>query len=482
MAIFSWRPAYGVVASGVMLSVLACGAVRLNAQTNAQTSEKAAALLGPLTEDGGAVCALNEGVTAQGGSYSANVNLSASIALPGTKGVDVVMTRQGAIAAVETETGAALHWVNPETGEIMRSRDFPSAIRDIAYDGQDTLAIAMGDKVMKLAVTDGTSLSELRLPGADRVAIAPDGHIAAIANKTVHLYDADSRELFARERNYVAVTDVEILSCGDNRPTVYVSSFRNSDFTDLNGNYIPVQIARLEAFDAEGEMQWSLFGDSPDTIKQNIADTRLYRVTLGRDGYLYIVGESAGTATIFRWQGQPMTEDEQYGRVDSFLTRIDPHSQLHNSASAHITYYARVHPTEGRIVTSQLSFPRLPNEGRVHGISNTMRVGDIAAGADGTVYFGGIAFSFIANRDNLTLNGESVGEYNGGDRTWMSVAPDFRTRNFWTVLADESGKGKVSGVDAGYGYSAAISNAESGTVPVTTGGQDSSVFLSFTAE
>ncbi|MEM9092787.1 MAG: hypothetical protein AAGC93_29170 [Cyanobacteria bacterium P01_F01_bin.53] len=64
----------------------------------------------------------------------------------------------------------------------------------------------------------------------------------------------------------------------------------------------------------------------------------------------------------------------------------------------------------------------------------------------------------------------------------MSIAPDFRTRKFWTVLADEGGKGIVQGVDAGYGYSAALSNVESGTVPVTTGEQAGTVFLSFTAE
>jgi hypothetical protein len=64
----------------------------------------------------------------------------------------------------------------------------------------------------------------------------------------------------------------------------------------------------------------------------------------------------------------------------------------------------------------------------------------------------------------------------------MSVAPNFQARNFWTVLAGEGGKGMVQGVDAGYGYSAALSNVESGTVPVTTGEARGTVFVSFTAE
>jgi len=40
----------------------------------------------------------------------------------------------------------------------------------------------------------------------------------------------------------------------------------------------------------------------------------------------------------------------------------------------------------------------------------------------------------------------------------------------------------VQGVDVGYGYSAALSNVESGTVPVTRGEQAGSVFLSFTVQ
>ncbi|MEM9947875.1 MAG: hypothetical protein AAF810_17695, partial [Cyanobacteria bacterium P01_D01_bin.36] len=129
-----------------------------------------------------------------------------------------------------------------------------------------------------------------------------------------------------------------------------------------------------------------------------------------------------------------------------------------------------------RLVNAQMSFPRKSDTK-----ANAMRLGDIAASEDGTLYFGGAASASIANRENLTLNGMSVGGYGGRDRAWMAIAPDFRARRFWTVLAEEGGKGIVRGVDAGYGYSAGLSNVESGTVPVTTGEETGSVFLSFTA-
>ncbi len=486
MALLSWRPVHWLTASGLAFAAIACTTAQVTGQSADGSEARKLSALPALSDDGTSVCALNESVVSKSGSYSANVDLISSVALAGDRGVDVVMTQQGAITAVNTAAGSTLYWIDPATGEIAQRLDLPAAISDLAFDGADdgdsaaagggVLAIATENKIVRLNAASGEMLSEIALEGVNRVAISPDGVVGAIANKTVYLYDADNAEIFSKFRDYTEVTDVEVRSCGDAQ-LVYVTSFRNTSFVGLKDERNPVQIARLEALNFAGEVQWSLFSDPSETIQQNVADTRLYRVTLGRDGYLYTAGESAGTATIFRWRGQPMTEDEQYGKTDPFLTQIDVHSQLHNSGSAHLPYYARVHPIKGELVTSQMSFPRLSNTK-----ANAMRIGDIAGASDGRLYFGGAASASIFNRENLTLNGVPAGGYAGQDTAWMSVASNFRDRNFWTVLSAEGGKGTVQGVDAGYGYSAALSNVESGTVPVTTGKSDSSVFISFTTD
>ena len=450
-----------LVASGIVLSVLSCGA----SQTKA---------LPRLADSQASACRVNERVTSQSGRYSANVDLTASVALPGEKGVDVVMTPWGAISAVNQTTGSALYWINPSTGEQLLTVELPGKIGDLAFSG-DEIAIATENKILRMQAASGEMRSEIALEGVKRVALSESGEVGAIAGKTVYLYDKDNAEVFSKLRNYTEVTDLEVRSC-NGESSVYVTSFRNTSFVFRNQRN-PVQIARLEAFDFQGKPQWSLFGDPSETIRQNVADTRLYRVTMGDDGFLYIAGESAGTATIFRWRGQPMTEDEQFGKAQTFLTRIDPYSQLHNSGAAHLPYYARVNPTTGELITAQMSFPRRSNTK-----ANAMRLGDIAVAADGTLYFGGAASASIANRDELTLNQVPVGGYAGRDTAWMAIAPNFQTRRFWTVLAEEGGKGKVQGVDTGYGYSAALSNVESGTVPVTAGEEGGFVFLSFTAE
>jgi hypothetical protein len=474
MSLLSWRPIYWFTAGSVILAITACRTERSAAiDLTSPLTHKA---LPTLSNDAPSACTPNEAVVSQGGSYSANVDLTASVALPGEQGVDVVMTGKGAIAAVNSAAGSSLYWINPATGEIAQQQALPGKVSDLAFDGNGALVLAVENKIIKLDIASGDVLSEMALAGVSRVAISPDGYVGAIAGKTVHLYDAQGVEVFSKLRDYTEVTDVEVLSCNGNQ-LVYVTSFRNTSFVGIDNETNPVQIARLEALDFTGEVKWFLFSDSAETIKQNVADTRLYRVTLGRDGYLYTAGESAGTATIFRWRGQPMSEDEQYGKTEPFLTQIDDHSQLHNSGAAHLPYYARVNPTNGELVTSQMSFPRRENTK-----ANAMRLGDIATATNGTLYFGGSASASIFNRDSLTLNGEPVGGYAGSDRTWMAIAPNFQARKFWTVLAGEGGNGMVQGVDAGYGYSAALSNVESGTVPVTTGEATGTVFVSFTAE
>ena len=270
-------------------------------------------------QDDHEVCLPDESVLTQGGSYSADLGLTASLALPGNQGVDVVMTAGGAIAAVNTDTGSALYWIDPATGAISKGVELAGTIFDIAFDGAQTLAIAASNQLLRISATSGEILSEIELPNLDRVAISKNGYVGAIAGTTVYLYDPNNASVFIKTLNYTDVTDLEIRSCGDGNDLVYVTSFRNTSFIDIQGNRNPVQIARLEAFDFTGDRKWSLFGDAAETIKQNVADTRLYRVTLGQDGYLYIGGESAGTATIFRWRGQPMTEDEQFGRATPFF-------------------------------------------------------------------------------------------------------------------------------------------------------------------
>ena len=184
-------------------------------------------------------CLPDDSVLTQGGSYSTELGLTTSLALPGTQGVDVVMTEGGAIAAVNNDAGSSLYWIDPATGAISQTVNLDKAIRDIAFDGDDTLIAVVKDEIVRVNALSGEVLNAIPLFGVDRAALSENGHIAAISDQMIYLYDTAGNVLFSKFLDYKAppppppppVTDIEVRSCGDGKDLVYVTSFRNDFFT-----------------------------------------------------------------------------------------------------------------------------------------------------------------------------------------------------------------------------------------------------------
>lgn len=52
------------------------------------------------------------------------------------------------------------------------------------------------------------------------------------------------------------------------------------------------------------ERAWTSWGFHEDNVTLDMADTRMYRLSVGPDGQLYSAGETAGGNTIFRYDGK----------------------------------------------------------------------------------------------------------------------------------------------------------------------------------
>ena len=114
----------------------------------------------------------------------------------------------------------------------------------------------------------------------------------------------------------------------------------------------PVQVAYLLAFDSGFELQYVRFGFEGINLSRNIADTRLYHLSTGADNKVYLLGESAGSQTIFRYNGVTYSGTE-------ILSKIDIFTELWNTGSAHIAYFAKLDPSTGNIDNAALSMSRL---------------------------------------------------------------------------------------------------------------------------
>lgn len=353
-------------------------------------------------------------------------------------GTEILASGEILVAMNDTESGL-LMLLSPDGRTVVSQTRVDGRIVDIDSDTQGSqIALSHGSVVSIFSGNDDAisfndyQQKTFEVEGhAKSVAIADNGHLAVLVGKTVNVFDTqDEALIYERPFNFSYVTDIEIDAEGEN---YFLTSFNNQRLPSGK----PVQSARIASYNiaagAQASSNWVRFDERGHALSNDIADTRLYRVELGADGYIYTLGESAGTKSQFRWDGTDL-------EGDSPLRFIDHHNDLWNTGSAHVAYHARLDANSGDIIDAQLTMGRL-NSGK----SNTFRVkdgdidnhqfGDIAATQDGMHIVTGSVNAHMSNRaGGLTINGEPVSTYNGGDATVMVLGKKFRTRPTWATL------------------------------------------------
>ncbi len=291
----------------------------------------------------------------------------------------------------------------------------------------------------------------------ERVAIANNGTIVTLHNKTISVWNPGGQ---LRAQTTLTRSYVNDIAVDPDSGKVYVTGFDNKN--NVNNFNNPVQVTYLTSLDLDLNVSWQTWGFDGNTLTDDVngqgqndmADTRGYRVTIGRDGELYFLGEVAGGNSIYRWNGKDRSTPTQ--------VKYDAYNDPYNSASPHQTYYARINPETGEVMRGQLAFPRY------NGASNAFRVenGTISADEQGNVYIGGTTFSGVDGRDNNAIAGQSVGSYafrSEGDLTALVISSDFQQRRLWTPFTDNAGKGKVQGFAVGNGRAALLGTVVEGT-------------------
>jgi hypothetical protein len=281
--------------------------------------------------------------------------------------------------------------------------------------------------------------------GQTRVSIDSQKQAVALRNNVVTLFNHKGEFKFTYTLDRTYATDIVM---DPYRRQLYVVGFANR--RNVNDSNNPVQIPFMYAldsirlgflwrtwdYDANLLTPSAAAGSAPNN---NMADSRLYRVTVGGDGQIAVLGESAGGNSVFRWDGQDF--------ITPTLVKYDAYSDTYNSSSTHMLYYAKVDAGTGVVMAGQYAVPRLST-----GKANTFRARDgaIASDANGNLIIGGLSFSGTPERNENNFSGEFVGPYAGGDDMMLlQVSADLKTRIRWTPLARQpGGGGMMSAVDA----------------------------------
>ncbi len=363
-----------------------------------------------------------------------------------TEAVGMAMTAGGVVIGENLVSSGQGRLYPAATGTPGSPQELNSGEGLLHLEGDDDslLVVATNTRVFTASPASPASPVGLLVEGESekrRVSIGTDGTVAVMTrNNEVQVFFQDT--VSSASSGQAAAPDLTItldrsysedIAVDSAQGLVYVAGFDNK--TLPSGN--PVQVAYLTAYSlSDGSYQWKLFGFDGSDLSNNIADTRLYRVNLGRDGNIHILGESAGTQSIFRYNGREFSGNQ-------VLRSFDFYNDLWNTGSAHFTYHAVADPENRRVEHGQFTMTRLSDGG-----SNSFRIkdGDITADPEGRIFIGASAAAHIAHRNAQRISGQYIGTYAGGEPSLLGIAPEYRQRTMWTSFNRDSLNGTVRDV------------------------------------
>jgi hypothetical protein len=347
--------------------------------------------------------------------------------------------------------------VNAKQNRVVIGGDFGVVVLDAT-----TLELIWQNPLAGLAAGDGSEGQQTR------VAMNKSGRVGVLRSKTVTVFDSQGAKETSTVINQDYVNDIAIGN------QVYVVGFSNRK----NGK--PVQVPFLQALDPNNQLKekWHNWDYKPQTLNNDMADGRLYRVIIGGDGKLAVLGESAGGNSLFRSNGKDvtakcLTKKAEYSlpanATKCRLVSTDSYNNPYNTASNHILYYAKLNSETGEVTAGQFTLGRLPNTK-----GNTVRAkdGSLAVDSSGNIYIGGISAYGIAERDSNKVAGQIVAPYAGSDMYLLTVSADLEERIRWTPFAkNPKGGGTLNAlaIDNESGNVALFGSVESGSMITTDG-------------
>jgi hypothetical protein len=355
-----------------------------------------------------------------------------------------------------------------DVGGIIEDMDINRTTGDIAVVGD------FGLKIFDAAAANANSARSKDLDtGNRRVSISSAGLVVTSAGNHLSTW-SNTGELLGETTITDGRTVFDVAISAEHNQ-VYVGGYRQahpqyqSPFLYAYTNDLSSQVWRSYDY-------WKSLVDAASPYALT-ADSRLYRIAIGRDGGLYILGEAHGGTTVFktngaRWDGMQGSDLQYISPVE-----IDNWNRMHDTNSASKAFFGEVNPTSGLVERGQFILPRWPNNNDVPGAGSSTRSyrvdnGSIAVDEEGNVAIGGSAGTYIKGRfeNTLTINGQPLGAQPESDKevAIYIVDPSFSTRHTWTVLTKDQGDGIVSGFAMAYGISAFVGISYSGELFTTT--------------
>lgn len=332
------------------------------------------------------------------------------------------------------EGGQRLIRVFGPSGKVLAQETLPGRINDLDADQGGEIYVTGSGGSMKLDSSLKTLwTSDVGGEGA-RIRHGPKGGAVVLTQKRICVLTAAGKVAgeFPVSGGYV-----EDVACDVKLGLIFVCGFDNKRGTPPRQRNYPVQVAFVRAYDLGGKQAWAAYGWKGQDVAdlELMADTRGYRLALGRDGKLYLGGESAGGNTMWMRSSLDLKQPVNQVKGDQF-------QNAYNTSANHISAVVRLDPKTGASEMATLLLARLASKGNK---GNTLRMRAIAADEQGNVYVGGPS-AFSPPKSPGSFGREGGGAY------LVAFDKSFR-RTYATTLA---GDGATNAVAVGYGSLVAV--------------------------
>ncbi|MCC5660743.1 hypothetical protein LC608_27970 [Nostoc sp. XA010] len=304
-----------------------------------------------------------------------------------------------------------------------RKKLIPNSYQDardcVAIDGK-TYVLAVPTGLVKIK-TDGTTQKIVNSPVSSRTKVKfLDGLIVHQSVNTLSIYDTSLNFKAKRSFEVTEVMDFEYKN-----KYLYVSGFQQQKRSG-----IPVQIAFLYRMGFNGtsifglpnlleKNQGKLWGYSPASLVDNMADTRLNKLHISGDK-LYVLGSVYGGNSIFRWNGKDLLTET--------LITTDKYTNAAQTRDETKVYTGVVDLTSFSVERGQLSITRLPSTGGLGDGNSNFPKTIYSNGTD--IFVGSSAAYAIPNRDSQTFLGKLIPPYRG-DASFLVFPNNLKSRKAW---------------------------------------------------